>query len=134
MPIARPIQPEDASPEVKAVFDDIMATRKTDWINDFWKVLAHHPPTLKRTWESLKQVMAPGGALDPVTKEMIYLAVSITNGCEYCIASHTDAARAKGMTEEMLGELIGVIGMANETNALVTAYQVEVDERFRRAP
>ena len=133
MPIARPIQPEDASPEVKAVFDDIMATRKTDWINDFWKVLAHHPPTLKRTWESLKQVMAPGGALDPVTKEMIYLAVSITNGCEYCIASHTAAARAKGMTEAMLGELIGVIGMANETNALVTAYQVEVDERFRQA-
>ena len=119
MPIARPIQPEDASPEVKAVFDDIMATRKTDWINDFWKVLAHHPPTLKRTWESLKQVMAPGGALDPVTKEMIYLAVSITNGCEYCIASHTAAARAKGMTEPMLGELMGVIGMANETNALV---------------
>jgi AhpD family alkylhydroperoxidase len=132
MPIARPIQPEDASPEVKAVFDDIMATRKTDWINDFWKVLAHHPPTLKRTWESLKQVMAPGGALDPVTKEMIYLAVSITNGCEYCIASHTAAARAKGMTEAMLGELIGVIGMANETNALVTAYQVEVDERFKK--
>ena len=134
MPIARPIQPEDASPEVKAVFDDIMATRKTDWINDFWKVLAHHPPTLKRTWESLKQVMAPGTALDPLTKEMIYLAVSITNGCEYCIASHTAAARAKGMTEAMLGELIGVIGMANETNALVTAYQVEVDERFRQAP
>lgn len=134
MPIARPIQPEDASPEVKAVFDDILATRKTDWINDFWKVLAHHPPTLKRTWESLKQVMAPGGALDPVTKEMIYLAVSITNGCEYCIASHTAAARAKGMTEAMLGELIGVIGMANETNALVTAYQVEVDERFRQTP
>ncbi len=134
MPIARPIQPEDASPEVKAVFDDIMATRKTDWINDFWKVLAHHPPTLKRTWESLKQVMAPGGTLDPVTKEMIYLAVSITNGCEYCIASHTAAARAKGMTEAMLGELIGVIGMANETNALVTAYQVEVDERFRQTP
>ena len=134
MPIARPIQPEDASPEVKAVFDDIMATRKTDWINDFWKVLAHHPPTLKRTWESLKQVMAPGGALDPVTKEMIYLAVSITNGCEYCIASHTAAARAKGMTEAMLGELIGVVGMANETSALVTAYQVEVDERFRQTP
>lgn len=134
MPIARPVQPEDASPEVKAVFDDIMATRKTDWINDFWKVLAHHPPTLKRTWESLKQVMAPGGALDPVTKEMIYLAVSITNGCEYCIASHTAAARAKGMTEAMLGELIGVVGMANETNALVTAYQVEVDERFRQVP
>ncbi|MBM3547484.1 MAG: carboxymuconolactone decarboxylase family protein [Alphaproteobacteria bacterium] len=131
MPIARPIQPEDASPEVRAVFDDIMATRKTDWINDFWKVLAHHPPTLKRTWESLKQVMAPGGALDPLTKEMIYIAVSVTNGCEYCIASHTASARAKGMTEPMLGELMGVIGMANETNALVKAYQVEVDERFR---
>lgn len=133
MPIARPIQPEDASPEVKAVFDDIMATRKTDWINDFWKVLAHHPPTLKRTWESVKEVMAPG-ALDPLTKEMIYLAVSVTKGCEYCIASHTAAARAKGATEAMLGEAIAVIGMANETNALVAAYQVEVDERFKKVP
>lgn len=132
MPIARPIEPEDASPEVRAVFDDIMATRKTDWINNFWKVLAHHPPTLKRTWESLKQVMAPG-ALDPLTKEMIYLAVSITRGCEYCIASHTVAARAKGATDAMLGEMMAVIGMANETNALVTGYQVEVDERFKQA-
>jgi AhpD family alkylhydroperoxidase len=133
MPIARPIQPEDASPEVRAVFDDIMATRKVDWVNDFWKVLAHHPPTLKRTWESVKQVMAPG-ALDPLTKEMIYIAVSVTKGCDYCIASHTTAARAKGMSEAMLGELMGVIGMASETNALVTAYQVEVDERFRQMP
>lgn len=133
MPIARPIQPEDASPEVKAVFDDIMATRKVDWVNDFWKVLAHHPPTLKRTWESVKEVMAPG-ALDPLTKEMIYLAVSVTKGCEYCIASHTAAARAKGATEAMLGEAIAVIGMANETNALVAAYQVEVDERFKKVP
>ena len=133
MPIARPIQPEDASPEVRAVFDDIMATRKTDWVNNFWKMLAHHPPTLKRTWESVKQVMAPG-ALDPLTKEMIYLAVSVTRGCEYCIASHTAAARAKGATEAMLGEAMAVIGMANETNALVTGYQVEVDERFRQMP
>ena len=133
MPIARPIEPEDASPEVRAVFDDIMATRKIDWVNNFWKVLAHHPPTLKRTWESLKQVMAPG-ALDPLTKEMVYLAVSVTNGCAYCIASHTAAARAKGMSEAMLGELMAVIGMANETNALVTGYQVEVDERFKQVP
>jgi len=131
MPTARPIQIEDASPEVRAVFDDIMATRRIDWINDFWKVLAHHPPTLKRTWESLKQVMAPG-ALDPLTKELLYLAVSVTNGCDYCIASHTAAARAKGMTDAMHGELMAVVGMANETNALVAGYQVEVDERFRR--
>lgn len=133
MPIARPIEPEDANPEVRAVFDDIMATRKTDWVNNFWKVLAHHPPTLKRTWESVKEVMAPG-ALDPLTKEMIYLAVSVTRGCEYCIASHTAAARAKGASEAMLGELMAIIGMANETNALVTGYQVEVDERFKKAP
>ena len=131
MPTARPIQIEEASPQVRAVFDDIMATRNIDWINDFWKVLANHPPTLTRTWESLKQVMAPG-ALDPLTKELLYLAVSITNGCDYCIASHTAAARAKGMSEAMLGELMAVVGMANETNALVVGYQVEVDERFRQ--
>lgn len=130
MPTAPPIQLEDASIEVRAVYEDIMRTRQTDWINDFWKVLAHHPPTLKRTWESLKEVMAPG-ALDPLTKELVYLAVSVTNGCDYCIASHTAAARAKGMSEPMLGELIAVIGMANETNRLVTGYQVEVDERFK---
>jgi AhpD family alkylhydroperoxidase len=130
MPTAPPIQLEDASIEVRAVYEDIMRTRKTDWINDFWKVLAHHPPTLKRTWESLKEVMAPG-ALDPLTKELVYLAVSVTNGCDYCIASHTAAARAKGMSEPMLGELMAVIGMANETNRLVTGYQVEADERFK---
>ena len=107
-----------------------MATRKIDWINNFWKVIAHHPPTLKRTWESVKEVMAPG-ALDPLTKEMIYLAVSATNGCRYCIASHTASARGRGMTEAMLGELMAVVGMANETNSLADGYQIEVDERFR---
>jgi AhpD family alkylhydroperoxidase len=119
----------DASPEVRAVYDDIMATRKTNWINNFWKALANHPPTLKRTWESIKQVMAPG-ALDPLVKEMIYIAVSATNGCEYCIRSHTAGARKAGMTEAMLGELIAVVGMANETNRLVNGYQVDVDETF----
>ena len=119
-----------ASPEVRAVYDDIMATRKTDWINNFWKALAHHPPTLKRTWESVKEVMAPG-ALDPLVKEMIYIAVSATNGCEYCIRSHTAGARKAGMTETMLGELIAVVGMANETNRLANSYQVDVDEQFK---
>jgi AhpD family alkylhydroperoxidase len=124
------IEYDQASPEVKAVYDDIMATRKIDWINNFWKVLAHHPPTLKRTWESLKEVMRPG-ALDPLTKELIYLAVSVTNQCNYCIASHTAASRKAGMTDEMLGELMAVVGMANETNRLVSGYQVEIDERFQ---
>jgi AhpD family alkylhydroperoxidase len=119
-----------ASPEVRAVYDDIMATRKTDWINDFWKALAHDPATLKRTWESIKQIMAPG-ALDPLTKEMIYVAVSATNGCEYCIASHTASARGKGMTDAQFKELMAVVGMANETNRLVKGYQVEVDDRFK---
>jgi AhpD family alkylhydroperoxidase len=124
------VEYEDASPEVRAVYDDIMATRKTDLINNFWKVLANHPPTLKRTWESIKEVMAPG-ALDPLTKEMVYLAVSATNNCEYCIASHTAAARKAGMTDEMLGELLAVVGMANETNRLANGYRVQVDERFK---
>jgi AhpD family alkylhydroperoxidase len=119
----------EASPEVRAVYDDIMATRKTDWINNFWKALANHPPTLERTWESIKQVMAPG-ALDPLVKEMIYIAISATNGCEYCIRSHTVGARKAGMTEAMLGELIAVVGMANETNRLANGYQVDVDEPF----
>jgi AhpD family alkylhydroperoxidase len=119
-----------ASPEVRAVYDDIMATRKIDWINNFWKALAHHPPTLRRTWESIKEVMAPG-ALDPLVKEMIYVAVSATNGCEYCIRSHTAGARKAGMTETMLGELIAVVGMANETNRLANSYQVDIDEQFR---
>jgi AhpD family alkylhydroperoxidase len=123
------IEYNDASPEVRAVFDDIMATRKTDWINNFWKALARDPATLQRTWESIKQIMAPG-ALDPLSKEMIYLAVSVTNQCGYCIASHTAAARNKGMSDAMFAELMAVVGMANETNRLAAGYQVEIDERF----
>ena len=120
----------DANAEVRAVFDDIMSTRKTDWINNFWKSLAHDPATLRRTWESVKQVMKPG-ALDAITKEMIYLAVSATNQCGYCMASHSASARNKGMTNEMFGELVAVVGMANETNALAAAYRVEIDEQFK---
>ena len=120
----------DAPPEVRAVYDDIMATRGTDWINNFWKALAHDPPTLRRTWESVKQIMAPG-ALDPLTKEMIYVAVSATNQCAYCIASHTAAARKAGMTDAMFAELMAVVGMANETNRLASGYQVEIDEAFK---
>ena len=121
---------EDASPEVRAVYDDIMATRRTDWINNFWKALAHDPVALKRTWESIKQIMAPG-ALDPLTKEMIYVAVSVTNQCGYCIASHTVSARNKGMTDAMFHELMAVVGMANETNRLAAGYQVEIDDQFK---
>jgi len=124
------IEYKDASPEVRAVFDDIMATRKTDWVNNFWKALAHDPVTLKRTWESIKQIMAPG-SLDALTKEMIYVAVSVTNQCGYCIASHTASARKKGMSEAMFAELMAVVGMVNETNRLAAGYQVEIDERFR---
>ena len=119
----------DASPEVRAVYDDIMAVRKTDWINNFWKALAHDPKTLRRTWESIKETMAPG-ALDSLTKELVYLAVSTTNQCGYCIASHTAGARKAGMTDEMFAELMAVVGMANETNRIVSGYQVEIDERF----
>jgi AhpD family alkylhydroperoxidase len=119
----------DASPEVRAVYDDIMSTRKTDWINNFWKALASDPVTLRRTWESIKQIMAPG-ALDPLTKEMIYIAVSVTNQCPYCIASHTAAARKIGMSDAMFHELMAVVGMANETNRLASGYQVEIDEQF----
>jgi len=124
------IEYESASAEVRAVYDDIMATRKTDSINNFWKALASDPATLRRTWESIKQVMAPG-ALDAVTKEMIYLAISATNQCGYCIASHTAAARKAGMTDQMFAELMAVAGMANETNRLASGYQVEIDERFK---
>jgi len=126
------IEYADASPEVRAVYDDIMTTRRTDWINNFWKALAHDPATLRRTWESIKQIMAPG-ALDAVTKEMIYLAVSATNQCPYCIVSHTAAARKAGMTDPMFAELMAVVGMANETNRLASGYQVEIDERFRKS-
>ena len=124
------IEYADARPEVRAVYDDIMATRKTDWINNFWKALAHDPATLRRTWESIKQIMAPG-ALDPLFKEMIYVAVSATNQCGYCIASHAASARKAGMTAEMFAELMAVVGMANETNRLASGYQVEIDERFK---
>jgi AhpD family alkylhydroperoxidase len=124
------VEYKDASPEVRAVYDDIMTTRKVDWINNFWKAIARDPATLKRTWESIKQIMAPG-ALDPLTKEMLYVAVSVTNNCDYCIASHTASARKKGMTDAMFHELQAVIGMANETNKLVTGYQVELDEQFK---
>src|SRR5215471_14960686 len=123
------IEYQDASAEVRAVYDDIMATRKTDWINNFWKALAHDPATLRRTWLSIKEIMAPG-ALDAVTKEMLYVAVSVTNQCGYCIASHTAAARKAGMSDAMFDELMAVVGMANETNRLATGYQVEIDERF----
>ena len=123
------IEYADASPQVREVYDDIMATRKTDWINNFWKALAHDPATLRRTWQSVKQIMAPG-ALDAVTKEMIYLAVSATNQCGYCIASHTAAARKAGMTDAMLAEVLAVVGMANESNRLASGYQVEIDDRF----
>ena len=124
------VEYDDAPDEVRAVYDDIMAVRQVDWINNFWKVIANHPPTLKRTWDSIKQVMAPG-ALDPLTKEMIYIAVSATNGCEYCIRSHTAAARKQGMTDEMLAELLAVVGMANETNSLANGFDVETDEIFK---
>ena len=124
------IEYKNARPEVRAVYDDIMATRKTDWINNFWKAIAHDPATLKRTWEDIKQIMAPG-ALDPLIKEMIYVAVSVSNQCGYCIASHTVSAQKKGMTDEMFKELMAVVGMANETNRLSAGYQVEIDEQFK---
>ena len=124
------IEYEDASPEVRQIYEDIMATRNVDWVNNFWKVLAVQPQLLRRIWEGIKEVMSPG-AIDPLTKEMIYIAVSITNGCQYCINSHTAAARKKGMSEEMLSELMAVIGMANQTNALANGFQIEVDDAFR---
>ncbi|HKC42617.1 MAG TPA: carboxymuconolactone decarboxylase family protein [Burkholderiales bacterium] len=129
MPMVKLVEYQEASSEARAVFDDIMATRKTDWVNNFWKVLASHPPTMRRVWESVKQVMAPG-ALDPLTKEMLYIAVSVTNACEYCIYSHTAAARAKGMTDAQLAELLAVVGLANQTNALADGYRVPVDPQF----
>jgi AhpD family alkylhydroperoxidase len=124
------VEYEDASPAVRAVYDDIMTTRKVDAVNNFWKVIADDPATLKRSWESLKQVMQPG-ALDPLIKELIYIAVSVSNGCGYCIASHTAAARKRGMTDEMFRELMAVIGMASETNRLATGYQVEIDPSLK---
>ncbi len=125
------IEYEDANAEVRAVYDDIMATRNVDRVNNFWKAIAHDPVTLKRTWESIKQVMAPG-ALDALTKELIYVAVSVTNNCAYCIATHTASAQKKGMTEAMFTELMAVIGMASEANNLVTGYQVEIDDQLKK--
>ena len=124
------VEYDEASPEVRAVYDDIMATRQIDWVNNFWKALAMQPELLKRTWEGIKTVMAPG-ALDPLVKEMIYIAISATNACQYCINSHTASARMKGMTEEMLGELMAVVGMANQTNALASGLQVDIDDVFK---
>ncbi len=123
------IEESDATPEVRAVYEDIKAVRQTDWINNFWKALARHPPTLKRLWANIKEVMAPG-SLDPLTKELIYVAVSVTNNCRYCIASHTAAARAKGMTDAQFAELLAVVGLANETNRLAHGYDVPIDEKF----
>ena len=124
-----PIEYADALPAVRAVYDDIKKTRNVPDVNNFWKYLAHDPATLKRTWESIKEIMAPG-ALDPLTKEMIYLAVSVSNGCAYCIASHAAAARKAGMTDAMFAEVMAVTGMANETNRLANGYRVPVDKAY----
>ena len=131
MSVPKPIEYRDASPKVRAVFDDIKKTRQVEDVNNFWKYLANDPATLRRTWESIKEVMAPG-ALDVRTKEMIYLAISVSNGCEYCTASHGAAARKAGMTDAMFGELMAVVGMANETNRLANGYRVPVDPAFDR--
>jgi AhpD family alkylhydroperoxidase len=124
------IEYEQASPEVRAVYDDIMRTRNVDWVGNFWKALASDPATLRRTWQSVKEIMSPG-ALDALTKEMVYVAVSVSNQCGYCIASHSAAARKAGMTDAMFAELMAVVGMANESNRLAAGYQVEIDERFK---
>ena len=130
MALVRLIEYAQASAEVRAVYDDIMKTRGVDWINNFWKALANDPRELARVWRSVKQVMAPG-ALDPLVKEMVYVAVSATNGCEYCTYSHTAAARKKGMTDAMLMELLAVAGLANETNRLANGLRVDVDPQFK---
>ncbi|CAA0100616.1 Uncharacterised protein [Starkeya nomas] len=132
MATVRLLSDEEAAvnPAVQAVFDDIRATRKSDFINNFWRALAHDPAALKRTWESLKAIMVAEGPLDPLTRELIYIAVSTANGCSYCVHSHTAAARAKGMTDDQHAHLVAIIGMAAQTNALVTALQVPVDEAF----
>lgn len=133
MATVRLLADDELSPEARAVFADIRATRRTDFINNFWRALANHPTALRRTWEGLKDVMAPG-ALDPKVKEMLYVAVSIAQGCEYCVHSHTAAARAKGMTEAEFAELVAIVGMASETNRMVQALGVPVDEAFKVAP
>ncbi len=125
------IEYEQASEEVRAVYDDIRATRQNDYINNFWKAIANHPPTLQRTWQAIKEVMSQPGEIDPLMRELIYIAVSITNGCDYCIASHTAAARNKGMSDTMFGELLAITATANSTNRLANGYQIPVDERFK---
>lgn len=130
MALVKLVEYAEAGPEVRSVYDDIMKTRGTDWVNNFWKALANHPAELRRIWQSVKQVMAPG-ALDPLVKEMVYVAVSATNGCEYCTHSHTAGARKKGMSDAMLMELMAVVGLANETNRLANGLRVEVDAQFR---
>ena len=130
MSVVTLIEYADASPEVRAVYDDIMKTRGTDWVNNFWKALANRPADLKRIWENVKQVMAPG-ALDPLVKEMVYVAVSVTNGCEYCTYSHTAGARKKGMSDAMFMELMAVVGLANETNRLANGFRIDVDRQFK---
>src|ERR1700723_4246995 len=115
---------------VKAVFDDIRATRRSDFVNNFWRALANQPALLEQTWSGIKQVMIEPGTLDPLTKELVYIAVSATNGCSYCVHSHTSAARAKGLTDEQYAEFLAVVGMASETNALATALQIPVDPEF----
>jgi len=127
MPIFKPIEESGAKEKVKEIFNEIKNTRQITEVPNFWKMLANNPETLERTWTSLQQVMKEG-ALDPVVKELIYVAVSVTNGCEYCIKSHSLAAKKKGATDEMFNEMIAVVGMANETNRLVEGYQVEVDD------
>jgi AhpD family alkylhydroperoxidase len=121
---------ELTAPQVRAVFDDIKATRKVTWINNFWRALASHPPTLARIWANVKEVMAPG-ALDPLTKELIYIAVSVTNNCDYCLHSHTASARKLGMSDAQFAEMLAVAGLANETNRLANGYKVPVDEAFK---
>jgi uncharacterized peroxidase-related enzyme len=128
---SKPVEYADAPPQVRAIFDDIRQSRKVDDVNNFWKYLANDPSLLKRTWESVKDVMADG-ALSPLVKELVYVAVSVTNGCHYCIASHTASARKAGMTEDMFGELMAVVGMANETNRLVNGYRVPIDDAFEK--
>jgi AhpD family alkylhydroperoxidase len=125
------IEYEDASDEVREIYDDICAVRQTDYINNFWKAIANHPPTLHRTWQTVKEVMGSPGELDPLIRELIYIAVSVTNGCQYCIASHTAAAQAKGMSDEMFGELMAIVATANTTNRLANGYQIPIDEQFK---
>ncbi len=130
MPQSRPVHYADAGPDVRAVYDDIKAIRGVDDINNFWKHIANHPPTLQRTWESVKEAMAPG-ELDPLFKEMVFVAVSVSNGCEYCLRCHTDAARKQGMTDEMLGELLAVVNVASQSNILANGYQIPLDEDLK---